>query len=162
MIIEWVKFGKPSSVGLVTGMVAGLATITPASGHTGPMGAIIIGVAAGLLCFTAVRAMKIRFKIDDSLDVFAVHGVGGILGSLLVAFTGMPSMGGAGFAEGMTAGSQFGVQVLGVGVTAIWSIVLTFIILKVVQALIGLRPGDDAEREGLDLASHGERAYDLK
>jgi ammonium transporter, Amt family len=162
MVIEWLKFGKPSSVGLVTGMVAGLATITPASGHTGPMGAIIIGVAAGLLCFTAVRAIKIRFKIDDSLDVFAVHGVGGILGSLMVSLTGMPSMGGAGFAEGMTAGSQFGVQLLGVGVTALWSIVVTYIILKVVQAMIGLRPGGDAEREGLDLASHGERAYDLK
>jgi Amt family ammonium transporter len=162
MVIEWVRFGKPSSVGLVTGLVAGLATITPASGHTGPVGAIVIGVAAGALCFLAVRWLKVTLKLDDSLDVFGVHGVGGMLGSLLVAVTALPSMGGAGLAEGMTAGSQFGVQVLAVAVTAAWSGAVTWIILKLLAAVTGLRAGQEAEREGLDLIAHGERAYDLK
>jgi Amt family ammonium transporter len=162
MIIEWAKFGKPSSVGLVTGMVAGLATITPASGHTGPIGAVIIGVAAGVLCFTIVRWLKVTLKIDDSLDVFGVHGIGGMLGTLMVSLTGQAALGGIGFAEGMTAGSQFGIQLIGVIAGAVWSLVLTWIILKIVQALVGLRAGDEAEREGLDLSAHGERAYDLK
>jgi ammonium transporter, Amt family len=162
MVIEWLRFGKPSSVGLVTGMVAGLATITPASGHTGPMGAVAIGIAAGILCFVVVRWLKVTLKLDDSLDVFGVHGVGGMLGSLLVAVTALPSLGGAGLAEGMTAGSQFGVQLLAVGVTALWSVVITWLILKLLKGVTGLRAGQEAEREGLDLIAHGERAYDLK
>ena len=161
MIIEWRKFGKPSTVGLVTGVVAGLATITPASGHTGPLAAIAIGVAAGALCFTAVRYIKVRLKIDDSLDVFGVHGVGGMLGSLAVAFTASTALGGPGFAEGMTTSSQLGVQALGVGVTAVWSGAATWVLLKVLALTTGLRPSDEAGREGLDLISHGERGYDL-
>jgi Amt family ammonium transporter len=161
MVIEWVRFGKPSSVGLVTGLVAGLATITPASGHTGPIGAIVLGIAAGILCFVVVRAVKLRFKIDDSLDVFGVHGVGGMLGSLLVAFTALPEFGGAGLAEGMTAASQFGVQALGVVAAVVWSGALTFVILRLLRAITGLRAGSEAEHEGLDLISHGERAYDF-
>jgi Amt family ammonium transporter len=162
MVIEWVRFGKPSSVGLVTGLVAGLATITPASGHTGPLGAIVIGIAAGILCFTVVRWLKVTWRLDDSLDVFGVHGVGGMLGSLLVAVTALPSMGGAGLAEGMTAGSQFGVQLLAVAVTAAWSGGVTWVVLKLLAVITGLRAGQEAEREGLDLIAHGERAYDLK
>jgi Amt family ammonium transporter len=162
MTIEWVKFGKPSSVGLVTGVVAGLATITPASGHTGPMGAVVIGIAAGAVCFTAVRYIKLRFPIDDSLDVFGVHGVGGMLGTLMVAFTGLQDFGGAGFAEGMTMSSQFMVQLTGVVAAGVWSLGVTWIILKVVRFLSGLRTTIDAEREGLDLAAHGERSYDFK
>jgi Amt family ammonium transporter len=162
MVIEWIRFGRPSSVGLVTGLVAGLATITPASGHTGPLAAIAIGIAAGLLCFIVVRWLKVTLKLDDSLDVFGVHGVGGMLGSLLVAFTALPAMGGAGLADGMTVGSQFGVQLLAVAVTALWSAVVTWLILKLLAAVTGLRAGQEAEREGLDLIAHGERAYDLK
>ncbi|HTY66617.1 MAG TPA: ammonium transporter [Alphaproteobacteria bacterium] len=161
MVIEWARFGKPSSVGLVTGMVAGLATITPASGYTGPLGAVCIGIAAGIVCFLAVRAVKIRFKVDDSLDVFGVHGVGGMLGSLLVAATALPALGGAGLPEGMTAESQFGVQVLGVAAAALWSAVATWAIVKLLAATTGVRVALDQEREGLDLAAHGERAYDL-
>jgi Amt family ammonium transporter len=161
MVIEWTRFGKPSSIGLVTGMVAGLATITPASGYTGPMGAIGIGVAAGTVCFLAVRMVKVRFRVDDSLDVFGVHGVGGMLGSLLVAVTALPALGGAGLAHGMTAGNQFAVQALGVGATALWSAAATWILVKLLAATTGVRVGLDAEREGLDLAAHGERAYDL-
>jgi len=161
MVIEWVRFGKPSTVGLVTGVVAGLATITPASGHTGPMGAVLIGVAAGILCFVVVRAVKLRFKIDDSLDVFGVHGIGGMLGSLMVAVTALPELGGSGLAEGMTAASQVSVQLLAVAVTAVWSGGMTWVVLKLLAATTGLRAGAEAEREGLDLIAHGERAYDL-
>jgi Amt family ammonium transporter len=161
-IVEWAKFGKPSSVGLVTGMVAGLATITPAAGHTGPMAAIVLGILAGVVCFTAVRYVKTTLKTDDSLDVFGVHGIGGMLGSLAVAFTGTPGLGGAGLTEGMTAGSQFGVQLLAVAVTLVWSAVATWVILKAIDAISGCRASEEAEREGLDLTAHGERAYDLK
>jgi len=161
MIVEWRHFGKPSSVGVVTGLVAGLATITPAAGHTGPMAAIGIGIAAGLICFLAVRWIKITLKVDDSLDVFGVHGVGGMLGSLLVAITALPQMGGAGLAEGMTALSQFSVQGLAVGVTALWSAAVTFALIKILAAT-GIRANSEEESEGLDLSEHGERAYDFK
>jgi ammonium transporter, Amt family len=161
MIIERTRFGKPSSVGLVTGLVAGLATITPAAGHTGPMGAIFIGIAAGILCFLVVRSIKLRFQVDDSLDVFGVHGVGGMLGSLLVAITALPVFGGAGLADGMTFGSQFMIQVAAVAVTALWSGAVTWVLLKLLGATTGLRVSAEDEREGLDLSGHGERAYDL-
>ncbi len=162
MVIEQIRFGKPSSVGIVTGLVAGLATITPAAGHTGPMAALAVGVLAGVVCFSAVRWLKITLKIDDSLDVFGVHGVGGILGSLLVAVTALPQLGGAGLAEGMTLGSQFVVQAESVGLTALWSAVVTVVLIKGLTAVTGFRCTRDAETEGLDLAEHGERAYDLK
>lgn len=161
-VVEWLRFGKPSSVGAVTGMVAGLATITPAAGHTGPIAAIVLGVLAGVVCFLVVRAVKTTLKTDDSLDVFGVHGVGGMLGSLAVAFTGTPSFGGAGLAEGMTASSQLGVQLLAVAVTVVWSAIATWVIIKAIETVCRCRAGEEAEREGLDLTAHGERAYDLK
>ena len=160
--IEWIKFGKPSVVGAVTGVIAGLATVTPASGFVGPMGGLILGAVGGFVCFYAVQAVKFRFKIDDSLDVFAVHGVGGVLGSLLVAVLALGAFGGNGLAEGQTAGGQLSVQALAVGVTLVWSAVLTFIIVKVTGVLTGgLRVSQEQEIEGLDLAAHGERGYDL-
>jgi Amt family ammonium transporter len=159
--IEWIKFGKPSLVGIVTGMVAGLATITPASGFVGPAGGFIIGLAGGVLCYYAVTFVKNKLEIDDSLDVFAVHGVGGILGTLLVAFLAQPMFGGAGLGEGVSAGSQFGVQAIGVLATVVWSVVFSWIILKLTSAVCGLRVTDDEITEGLDLASHGEKGYTL-
>ena len=161
--IEWVKFGKPSLGGAVTGVIAGLATVTPASGFIGPIGGVILGAGGGFLCFYAVQLVKNTFKIDDSLDVFAVHGVGGILGSLLVAVLATASFGGPGLSEGQTIGGQLSVQAIGVIATVIWSIVATFIILKVAGALTGgIRVPNDDEVEGLDLAAHGERGYDLR
>ena len=161
LVIEWVKFGKPSLVGIVTGMVAGLATITPASGFVGPIGALIIGLVGGVLCYYAVGLIKHRFKIDDSLDVFAVHGVGGGIGTLMVAFLVDKSFGGAGLADGMTMGSQFGVQLIGFIAVLVWSLVASFILVKVVQVTVGLRVNDDDELEGLDVTSHGETGYNL-
>ena len=161
LCIEWVKFGKPSLVGIVTGMVAGLATITPASGFVGPMGALIIGFAGGLVCYYAVGLIKHKLKIDDSLDVFAVHGVGGAIGTLLVAFLVDTSFGGDGLAKGMTMGSQFGVQLTGLIAVLVWSLVASFILVKFVQALVGLRVSDDEELEGLDVTTHGETGYNL-
>ena len=162
MVVEWVKFGKPSSIGLVTGMVAGLATITPAAGVVGPAGAVVFGVAAGVLCFTVTRYIKVTLKIDDSLDVFAVHGVGGILGSLLLAVFAAPSLGGAGLPEGATMGSQLITQAIGIAVAAAWSGIVTFGILAIYKATSRLRVSQEEEHDGLDLTAHGERAYDLK
>jgi ammonium transporter, Amt family len=161
VVIEWVKYGKPSLVGIVTGMVAGLATITPASGFVGPVGGFIIGLSGGVICYYAVLYVKHKLEIDDSLDVFAVHGVGGILGTLMVAFLALPSFGGAGLANGVSAGGQLGVQALGVVATVVWSVAFSWIILKLTGALCGLRVTDDEITEGLDLASHGERGYTL-
>jgi len=161
MGIEWVKFGKPSLVGIVTGMVAGLATITPASGFVGPAGAVVYGVAAGFICYWAVSHVKYRLRIDDSLDVFAVHGVGGMLGILLVSAFADPMLGGLGLADGMTIGKQFGVQLLGAVVTVAWSAILTVVIVKVIAVITPLRVTPEAEEEGLDLAAHGEREQNL-
>jgi len=154
-LIEWKKFGKPSLVGAVTGIIAGLATITPASGFVGPGAALIIGAAAGIVCFYAVGFVKNRLSIDDSLDVFAVHGVGGILGTILLAPLATSQ------ADGMTWLTQLGVQATGVVVTVVWSIVFSFLIIMVVRTLAGLRVSEDEETSGLDLPSHGERGYDL-
>ena len=161
MAIEWQQHGKPSLIGTVTGTIAGLATITPASGFVGPVGALILGVAAGVICYIAVVLMKQRFKIDDSLDVFAVHGVGGLLGTVLVAILAHGAFGGLGLAEDTTVGGQLGVQIVGALATAAWSVVWTFIILKAVGAMVGLRVSDDEETEGLDITVHGERGYSL-
>ena len=161
MTIEWVRFGKPSMVGIVTGTIAGLATITPASGFVGPMGAIIIGAAAGVFCYVGVDIVKRRFVIDDSLDVFAVHGIGGMTGTLLVAFLALESFGGAGLGEGVTAGDQFMVQLIGVGATLIWSVVATYVLIKITQALVGLRADSDVETQGLDLTVHGQNGYNI-
>ena len=165
MVCEWVRFGKPSALGAVTGMVAGLGTITPASGFVGPAGALVIGVAAGLLCFLATNYIKRSLKIDDSLDVFPVHGVGGILGTLLTAVFASTSLGvfsGQGYAaEGMTMGGQLGVQAVGVIATLGYTALATFIILKVTGALLDNRVSEEDEQRGLDLALHNERGYDL-
>ena len=159
--LEWMKFGKPSALGTVTGMVAGLGTITPASGYVGPMGALVIGISAGIVCFYATAFIKQKLKIDDSLDVFPVHGVGGILGTLLAGIFVAAGLGGVGFADGMNMGSQLGVQLTGVIATIVFTAVVTFVILKVVDALVGLRVTDEQETEGLDISQHEERGYIL-
>ncbi len=165
MTMEWLKFGKPSALGAVTGMVAGLGTITPASGLVGPGGALVIGILAGFVCFNATMYIKRVLKIDDSLDVFPVHGVGGILGTLLAGVfssTGLGVFSGYGFADGITGmGGQFYVQLVGVLATVAFTAVVTFVILKVVGAMLGLRVSDEQEVEGLDIGLHEERGYDL-
>ena len=159
MFIEWFRFGRPSLVGIVTGMVAGLATVTPASGFIGVPGGLILGLAGGVACYVAVDLIRVRLKIDDSLDVFAVHGVGGILGSLLVAYLALPAFGGLGLADGVTAGSQFMVQLASVAITVLWTGIGSYVILKVIGAVIGLRVDQQDDIEGLDLSQHGERGY---
>ncbi len=159
--MEWFKYGKPSALGTVTGMVAGLGTITPASGFVGPMGALVIGFSAGIVCFFATAFIKQKLKIDDSLDVFPVHGVGGILGTLLAGIFVAAGLGGAGYAEGMNMGSQLGVQLTGVIATIVFTAVATFVSLKVVDMVLGLRVTDEEETEGLDINQHDERGYIL-
>ena len=164
MTMEWVKYGKPSVLGIVTGMVAGLGTITPASGFVGPMGALVIGLTAGVVCYYATLFIKRKLKIDDSLDVFPVHGVGGILGSILVAVFASSDLGvfsGQGLAEGVSIGKQLGVQLVGIGATFAYTAVVTWGILKIVSMLVGLRVTKDEETQGLDLVLHDERGYDL-
>lgn len=159
--IEWIKYGKPSALGIVTGMVAGLGTITPASGFVGPAGALIIGVSAGFICFQATVYIKRTLKIDDSLDVFPVHGVGGILGTLLAGIFVASEFGGAGLAEGVSLGGQVGVQLTGIIATVVWTVVVSYGILKLVDKLLGLRVSEEEEVEGLDIAQHEERGYIL-
>ncbi len=164
MFADWIKYGKPTLVGITTGAIAGLATITPASGFVGPVGAIVIGFAAGIICSWAVQEkvlIRKKFKVDDSLDVLAVHGVGGALGIILTAIFAAEIFGGLGLAKGVTIGKALGVQILGVVATVVWTVVLTFIILKIVGALVGLRVDEEHEAEGLDLAAHGEKGYEL-
>ena len=159
MFIEWKRFGKPSLIGAVTGMVAGLATVTPASGYIGIPGGLILGFSGGLLCYLAVDYIRGKLQIDDSLDVFAVHGVGGILGSLLVAFLATSTFLGLGLPEGQTASSQFIIQFKGVALTVIWTAVFTYLILKLTSFITPLRVEEEEEIEGLDLRSHGEKGY---
>ena len=159
--MEWLKYGKPSALGTVTGMVAGLGTITPASGYVGPMGALFIGFSAGIVCFYATGFIKQKLKIDDSLDVFPVHGVGGILGTLLAGVFAAVGLGGVGYAEGMTMGSQLGVQLTGVIATIVFTAVVTYAILKLVDVFVGLRVTEEDETEGLDISQHEERGYIL-
>jgi Amt family ammonium transporter len=163
--IEWKKFGKPSALGVATGIIAGLGTITPASGFVGPGGALIIGLVAGVVCFYATQYIKRTLKIDDSLDVFPVHGVGGIIGTLMAGIFSATSLGvfsGFGFAEGIGSMSeQFGVQFIGTVATILFSAVMTWGILKLVDKLVGLRVSEEEEIEGLDIALHDERGYDI-
>ncbi|MFQ5972870.1 MAG: ammonium transporter [Alphaproteobacteria bacterium] len=159
--MEWIRFGKATLVGIVTGMVAGLATITPASGFVGPFGALVVGLAGGLACQWATGLIKQRLKIDDSLDVFAVHGVGGALGTILVGVFVLEGLGGVGLGEGITFGRQFGVQILGVIAGVVWAAVVTYVIVKVVGLFAPMRVGEEDEIEGLDIVMHGERGYDL-
>ena len=166
MAIEWVRFGKPSALGLVTGMVAGLGTITPAAGFVGPGGALVIGLLAGGICFSATMFLKRVLRIDDSLDVFPVHGVGGMLGTLMAGIFSATSLGifsGYGFAEGIDSmGQQVWVQFIGIAATLGFTIVMTWGILKVVSVVTsGLRVEPDQEQEGLDIVLHEERGYDL-
>ncbi|MBL3529087.1 MAG: ammonium transporter [gamma proteobacterium endosymbiont of Lamellibrachia anaximandri] len=165
VVREWIKFGKPSALGAVTGMVAGLGTITPASGFVGPGGALIIGLLAGAVCFSATNYLKQVLKIDDSLDVFPVHGVGGIMGTLLAGVFSATSLGvfsGYGFADGIeTIGGQVYVQFIGVVATIVFTAVVSYLILKLVDKLVGLRVTEEEEIEGLDVALHEERGYDL-
>ncbi len=165
MFYEWIKFGKPTALGTVTGMVAGLGTITPASGFVGPAGALVIGFVAGIVCFNAVILIKQKWKIDDSLDVFPVHGVGGVIGTLMAAVFASTELGifsGQGFADGITSISQqLGVQAIGVVATFTYTAVVTFILLKIVGMITGLRVDSDVETQGLDIIDHEERGYDL-
>lgn len=158
-LIEQRRFGRASMVGLVTGVVAGLATVTPASGFVGPLGGVVLGCAGSLICYQAVELVKHKVRIDDSLDVFAVHGVGGILGTLLVAVLAAPKIGGAGYAAGMDMARQLGVQALGVAAVCAWSAIATLALVLVLKATLGLRAREEAIEEGLDMAAHGERAY---
>ena len=159
MFREWSKQGKPSVLGIVTGMVAGLGTITPASGFVGPLGALIIGTLAGLICYEATQYIKKVLRIDDSLDVFPVHGVGGILGTILTGVFVSASWGGAGLPEGVSMFSQVGIQIIGVLTTIIWCGGFTYLILKFVDSMTGLRLNEDDEETGIDLTEHGERGY---
>jgi Amt family ammonium transporter len=158
-VLERIRFGRASMVGMVTGVVAGLATITPASGYVGPIGGLALGAAGSVICFFAVDLIKHRCRIDDSLDVFAVHGVGGILGSLLVAVFASKALGGAGYAPGVGMGGQALTQAIGVLATMAWSAIATVGLLLLVRFTVGLRASDAAIEEGLDLSAHGERAY---
>ncbi|MDA0654372.1 MAG: ammonium transporter [Proteobacteria bacterium] len=159
MSIEWLRYGKPSLIGLVTGTIAGLATVTPASGYIGPIGGLLCGVAGGFVCYYATQYIKQSLKIDDSLDVFAVHAVGGMLGILLVSFLASEAFQGLGL--DMSIAAHFGVQLTGIVATALWSAVLTVIFLTIARALVGIRVSPEEETEGLDITSHGERGYEL-
>ena len=157
MFREWMKQGKPSVLGIVTGMVAGLGTITPASGFVGPMGALIIGISAGLVCYEATQYIKKVLMIDDSLDVFPVHGVGGILGTLLTGVFAASTYGGVGLEN--TISQQVTIQFIGIVFTIIWCGIFTFIALKITDNLVGLRVSDENEETGIDLTEHGEKGY---
>ena len=161
MFIEWIKFGKPSLVGIVTGSIAGLASITPASGFVGPIGAVIIGLVSGYLCYVAVGFVKNALKIDDSLDVFAVHGLGGTLGILLLPFLIGSNLGGVGLSEGQTVMSFFNTQLTGTISVLIYTAIMTVIIALILKSFFGLRVDDDQIEEGLDLSSHGQSGYKL-
>ena len=158
MFIEWMSHGKPTLVGVATGTIAGLATITPASGFVGPIGALIIGVLAGVICYKMCGIIKNQWKIDDALDVMAVHGVGGVLGILLTAPLGSAAFGGLGLSE-QTIGNQFITQLIGVIAVGLWCLIITWLITLAVKSTIGLRVNDDQETEGLDTSIHGEKGY---
>ena len=158
MATEWVKFGKPSALGVATGVVAGLVAITPASGFVGPAGALLIGIAAGVACFWATFLLKRRFEVDDSLDVFSVHGIGGTVGALLTGILA-GTLDGTGYSEGMNALTQLGVQFIGVAATVIWCAIVSWFLLKILDMTLGLRVDDDQEAQGLDLTEHAETSY---
>ena len=159
MFAEWVTHGKPSALGIASGVVAGLVAITPAAGTVGPMGAMIIGLASGVICFFCATSLKRKLGYDDSLDVFGVHGVGGIVGALLTGIFAAPALGGFGEVEDI--GLQLWIQFKGVAVTVIYTAIVTFVILKVIDVVMGLRVSEEDESVGLDLAQHNERGYNL-
>ncbi|MDX1432941.1 MAG: ammonium transporter [Gammaproteobacteria bacterium] len=161
MFSEWISHGKPSVLGIASGAIAGLVAITPASGTAGPMGAIVIGIASGVGCFFASTTIKRALGYDDSLDVFGIHAVGGIIGAILTGVFASAALGGAGLAEGMSIGSQVAAQLVGVVATVVYTFIVSFVILKVIDAVMGLRVSSEQEQEGLDLALHDERGYIL-
>lgn len=156
--LEWMRFGKPSMIGAVTGLIAGLATVTPASGYIGPAGGLLLGALGSIVCFFAVSVVKKTWKVDDSLDVFAVHGVGGILGTLGAAVLASEQFGGVGYAATGSMGAQATAQILGVAATVAWSAAASWVIIFVTKSLVGLRASENEIEEGLDLTYHGERA----
>jgi ammonium transporter, Amt family len=159
ILIEWMSKGKPSMLGGASGAIAGLVAITPACAFVGPLGAIALGFIASIISFWAVTSLKAKLGYDDSLDVFGIHGVAGIIGAIGVGVLASTSLGGVGYAEGVTMGSQLNVQLLSVAVTIVWCGVISYILYKIVDLLIGLRVSEESEREGLDTTEHGERAY---
>lgn len=161
MFAEWITHGKPSVLGIASGAVAGLVAITPAAGTAGPMGALLLGLISGVVCFIAATKLKRALGYDDSLDVFGVHAVGGIVGAILTGVFADASFGGVGLAEGVSIGGQVTTQIKGVVVTIVFTAVASFVILKVIDMLIGLRVSEEAETEGLDLSQHDERGYNL-
>jgi len=161
MFVEWMVKGKPSMLGAASGAVAGLVAITPACGFVGPMGALILGIAVGVICFWAVTSLKGMFGYDDTLDVFGVHCIGGIVGAIGTGFLMNKAIGGVGYGDGVTMMHQVGVQATACLTTLVWSGVISFILYKVIDATIGLRPSEEGEREGLDITDHGERAYHM-
>ncbi len=161
MFSEWLMHGKPTTLGIASGAVAGLVAITPASGYVGPMGAIVIGLIAGIVCFLCATKLKRAIGYDDSLDVFGVHAVGGIIGALLTGVFASADLGGVGYAQGIGMGQQIGIQAVAVVSTILYDLVVSFILLKILDALIGLRVSEEEESEGLDIAQHEERAYNL-
>ena len=161
LVCESARYGKPSVLGIVTGMVAGLGTITPASGFVGPLGALAIGAAAGVVCFVATSYMKRRLAVDDSLDVFPVHGVGGLIGTLLTGVFVSTAFGGVGYPDNVSMGRQVMVQLAGIAATAVWSGVLTWVLLKLCDGLLGMRVAAEEETEGLDTVLHNEKGYNL-
>jgi ammonium transporter, Amt family len=161
IFVEWFAKGKPSMLGGASGAVAGLVAITPACGFVGPMGAIVLGVVASILSFWAVTSLKAKLGYDDSLDVFGIHGVAGIIGAIGTGIFMSAGLGGVGYAEGITMSDQVVTQAIAVGVTIVWALVISYIIYKVVDVLVGLRVSEESEREGLDTTEHGERAYHM-
>jgi len=161
MFAEWKSHGKPSALGLVSGAVAGLVAITPASGFVGPMGALAIGIASGLGCYISVVKIKRTFGYDDSLDAFGVHGIGGIIGAVLTGVFVDAGLGGAGLADGVTMAAQVGKQFVGIVATIVYCGIVSFIILKVLDNVIGLRVSEQDEQEGLDLVLHDEQGYNM-
>ena len=161
MFSEWISHGKPSVLGIASGAVAGLVAITPASGFVGPMGALIIGAVAGFGCFIASSKIKRALGYDDSLDVFGVHAVGGIIGAILTGVFVAKGFGGAGLGEGVSMGAQVWKQIVGVAITIGFVAIASYVILKIVDVIVGLRVTEEQETEGLDIASHDERGYNL-
>jgi Amt family ammonium transporter len=159
LFIEWIARGKPTMLGGASGAVAGLVAITPACAFVGPMGAIVLGAISGIVCFWAVTGLKSMFNYDDSLDVFGVHGVGGIIGAIGTGFLASTAFGGGGYADGVSMGGQVTTQIISVLVTIVWTGVISFILFKIIDAVIGLRVPEDEEREGIDATQHGEAAY---
>jgi len=159
MFAEWIFHGKPSALGIASGVVAGLVAITPAAGTVGPMGALVIGLASGVICYFCATSLKRKLGYDDSLDAFGVHGIGGIVGALLTGVFAAPALGGFGAVEDI--GAQFWIQAKGVIFTVVYTAIVTYVILKVLDVLMGVRVNEEEESVGLDLAQHNERGYNL-